>query len=414
MDIVTSPANALDQVIAVEDAFHRLDADFLQLSEDGLDHPRVRLIRALATRLFVLPLDPQAELAAAAPTAPIDRSLAAAVEALVTRGPAAARAQIRRHVRTYPSDTVGLYVFVMSNVMSAVPGAREEAMAYLRASADPGDWRTGPHLAMALQEAGEFENARALAERALAAEPSAAHAVHVLAHVHYETGEHATGAAWLDTWMSNRSIVMYDSHFRWHGALHALAAGDVDGALQRYRAGIKPTSLVDAGSMLWRCSLHAQPDADLTDQAAQTARRMLPFVPFPMPVFYAAFSLATARDLDGLLGLADDCAADPRPGFADLAAPLARALASFVAGDYPAAVEVLDALLPRVSRIGGSRAQREIVDDTLIEALLRMGDATRARTMLEARLARRPHALDEVQLHRAVVAGGDGGSSPDR
>lgn len=400
MNLTTT--NGTTTVETVEDAFHRLDGDFLRLSEDGLDNARVRLMRALGTRLFGLALDPQKELDAIPSSAQIDRSLRAAVEAFVFRGPAAARPLIREHVESFPTDTLAVPLFVMSHVMSAVPGARDEALAYVRAHVDPDDWRTGPHLAMGLQEAREYDRARAIAERALAAEPAAAHAAHVLAHVHYETGEHAAGAAWLDAWMATHRIVMYDSHFPWHGALHALAEGDVEGALARYRTGIKTTSIVDAGSMLWRCAFHASGTRHLADAARESALAVLPAVPFAFPAFFGTFALAAAGDRDGLTDLARRCAADTRPGFADLVAPMATALAAFVGADYPGAITVLDELCAEAARVGGSNAQREIVEDTLIEALLRAGDAARAGSLLRRRLDRRPHRLDLQQLQRSA------------
>jgi len=45
-------------------------------------------------------------------------------------------------------------------------------------------------------------------------------------------------------------------------------------------------------------------------------------------------------------------------------------------------------------RIGGSHAQREIVEDTFIVALIRSGQLARARALLETRLHRRPSPRD--------------------
>jgi hypothetical protein len=47
-----------------------------------------------------------------------------------------------------------------------------------------------------------------------------------------------------------------------------------------------------------------------------------------------------------------------------------------------------------VVRIGGSGAQREIVQDTLLVALMRSGEASRARDLLDRRLHRRPSPRD--------------------
>jgi hypothetical protein len=51
-------------------------------------------------------------------------------------------------------------------------------------------------------------------------------------------------------------------------------------------------------------------------------------------------------------------------------------------------------VLHEVVRIGGSHAQREIIEDTFIVALIRSGDMARARALLDGRLHRRPSPRD--------------------
>jgi hypothetical protein len=54
--------------------------------------------------------------------------------------------------------------------------------------------------------------------------------------------------------------------------------------------------------------------------------------------------------------------------------------------------------MPEVVRIGGSHAQRELWEDTLIVACLRTGQAEKAQTLIEGRLHRRPSARDRRWL----------------
>jgi hypothetical protein len=51
-------------------------------------------------------------------------------------------------------------------------------------------------------------------------------------------------------------------------------------------------------------------------------------------------------------------------------------------------------VLDEVVRIGGSHAQREIIEDTFIAALIRSGELKRAQVLLDARLHRRPSPRD--------------------
>ncbi len=76
-----------------------------------------------------------------------------------------------------------------------------------------------------------------MALAALAVRPSAGHAAHALAHVHYETGRWPASVAWIDAWLSSDgSTQELRCHFAWHAALCELRMGDRDGATRRFGA----------------------------------------------------------------------------------------------------------------------------------------------------------------------------------
>jgi predicted phosphodiesterase len=75
---------------------------------------------------------------------------------------------------------------------------------------------------------------------------------------------------------------------------------------------------------------------------------------------------------------------------------LCRGVQAFGQGDYENAVTVLEPLLADIVRIGGSHAQREVYEDTLIVACLRAGRAQKARALIDDRLHRRPSRRDEA------------------
>jgi len=70
------------------------------------------------------------------------------------------------------------------------------------------------------------------------------------------------------------------------------------------------------------------------------------------------------------------------------------ALAAFAEEDYGTCAQTLASVLGEVVRIGGSHAQRELIEDTFVVALMRSGDLPRARALLDARLHRRPSLRD--------------------
>jgi hypothetical protein len=393
----------------VEDSFHRLDSDFFELTEQALaiePHPRIRTLRAAAARPFMLPVDPSEELAMAEVLAhqPADKSLLHAVQLLVLQGPRAAVTPLVGHTETFPDDLVAVFFRTSALLLSGEPGARDRAMTLLEADAGThrGDWRWDGHLAMVRQEQRRHDEARELAASALESEPAAGNAVHVLAHVNYETGEHAAGLHWLDEWREDHTVAAYQQHFVWHTTLHLLAMGDLSGALSRYTKEIGPHDPVDAGTLLWRCRLAGADVRELGRQAAVGAEPILESLPAAFPVFNVSFALAAAEDVEGLDALCARLEADDRPGFADLVAPIVRALLAAVEGRHGDSTSILAGVLADLSRVGGSNAQREVVEDTLIFELVEAGQVGEARSILESRLCRRPHAIDGNLLAKAA------------
>jgi hypothetical protein len=81
---------------------------------------------------------------------------------------------------------------------------------------------------------------------------------------------------------------------------------------------------------------------------------------------------------------------------------ICRALVAFAREDYTSCVRTLGPVLGEVVRIGGSHAQRELIEDTYIVALMRSGELPRARALLDARLHRRP-SLRDTRWQAATV-----------
>jgi hypothetical protein len=65
--------------------------------------------------------------------------------------------------------------------------------------------------------------------------------------------------------------------------------------------------------------------------------------------------------------------------------PLARGLAAFGRSDYDAVIEYLTPIRPHANLFGGSHAQRDVLQLTLLEAALRGGRHTLARALAAER-----------------------------
>ncbi len=79
---------------------------------------------------------------------------------------------------------------------------------------------------------------------------------------------------------------------------------------------------------------------------------------------------------------------------------LARGFAAFERGDFSSAIETLSTLVGENERVGGSRAQHDLIEFTLLRAYLRANRLGEARHLLGAR---RPGASGVPVLGVAAV-----------
>ena len=311
-----------------------------------------------------------------------------------------------RHLASFPRDALLLSTAVPTIAFAGVTAAPEDTWQLVeRAIPAYGDdwWFTGL-LAFVRQEQRRFDEAMSLSCRSLHEEPAAAHSAHARTHAHYETGDHEAGLAWMDGWVTGDGASTEGlSHFAWHAALHELSLGDLDAVRRRYDAQLRPSrgmgcrALVDTGSLLFRWALTpgASDVPGLDGVADAVGRDTLERPATPFVAMHAAVTLLALGDTAGLARLTAWTAQHPHRVQREVVAPLAAALAQMAVGACSAAADSLAALGPSIGRLGGSDAQREIIEETRIAALLRAGRLDEARRLLDARLDRRRSPRDE-------------------
>ena len=91
----------------------------------------------------------------------------------------------------------------------------------------------------------------------------------------------------------------------------------------------------------------------------------------------------------------------------DVGQPVTLAIKAFGEGDYREAVRLLRPVRDIAHRFGGSHAQRDVIDLTLIEAALRAGERALAARLSAERQAARP----ESPLSRLFACRAEGNSS---
>ncbi len=257
--------------------------------------------------------------------------------------------------------------------------------------------------AFGLEETGDYAQAERTGRRAIELQPRDTWAWHAVAHVHEMRNAPKEGIAWLEPHAAHWS---HDSFFAvhnwWHLALFKLEQDRHDEVLAMYDAAIGgPGSgvvldMIDQSALLWRLALRG---VDVGDRWKPLAERWAPHASAGNYAFndlhaMVAFASAGRSDLAARLrdaqrtALSDD--GDNRAFTAEVGEPAARAVQAFVAGDFAASVELLRSIRSGAHRFGGSHAQRDLLDLTLIEAALRSGDRSLAQALSAERAAMRP------------------------
>ena len=342
-----------------------------------------------------------------------------------------AYALIREHIAEFPRDILllrlaqrlfslgcsgaGVANFppVLFSLMKSVEPHYGDDWAFL------GQYAWANHeIGLANNEISPIEEGLRLAERSLELRPDNAVAAHSVAHVFFEMGNPTEGGGFLGNWLKDFDRrATYRVHLSWHQALFELAMGRYGRALERYEDDIRPavvannvTSLQDSAALMWRMHMYSGsvppvPWEEVRDLAAPAADR-------PGPAFrdsHAALAFAASGD-DAALGRLIDrlrALADKGDAFArEVTLPLVQGIGAFAHEAYDEAVRLMEPVYGQLTRIGGSHAQREVFEDTLLEAYLRAGQMDKAEAMLRTRLNRRPSTRDLFWLGRAQVSSG--------
>jgi tetratricopeptide (TPR) repeat protein len=326
---------------------------------------------------------------------------------------------VHEHLDEFPCDAVLLFLHGFLNARSGRADWQREQFAYLTHLAPQygDDWFFLGQYAFAHHAINHFEPSRQLAEQSLARNPRCGHAVHSLAHVFYETNAHADGSAFLDGWMAHcHQSAPIHCHLAWHQALFELSMGHYARVMELYERAIRPevartrTSMYDAASLLWRYQIYGcAQDALSWSAVCELAARMTAQPGMAFVDANAALALAAVGDeaaferlIDGLRVLG----AQGHPTAGCVVLPLVQGIWAFAQGAYDEAIQWIEPIADQIVRIGGSNAQREVFEDTLLEAYLRARRYAQAEALLRQRLGRRPSARDFFWLGRAQMGSG--------
>lgn len=261
--------------------------------------------------------------------------------------------------------------------------------------------------AFGLEETGDYTRAIAQGHAAIERERRDTWAWHAVAHAHEMLNQPRAGLDWMhsdvDAWAHDSFFAI---HNWWHTAVYHLELGDNDAALKLFDGPVAGDQsavtlcMIDASALLWRLMLRG---VDVTSRFAPLADRWTPLASAgnyafnDMHAMMAFVGAGRATEQQTVLQaqqavLAGDLtvAADNLAFMRDVGDPTTRAIQAFGQGRYAQCVQLLRPIRHVAHRFGGSHAQRDLLDQTLIVAAHRAGFDTLTAALVNERVAMRP------------------------
>jgi len=262
--------------------------------------------------------------------------------------------------------------------------------------------------AFGLEENNLYPQAEDTGRQALQANPQGPWAVHAVAHVMEMQGRFEEGSAWLrqhqPAWGEGNGFA---GHLWWHKSLFRLEALDVAGVLRVVDNHLSGDTLqitlqrVDAAAILWRLHLLGE---DVSGHATALVAGW--------PMDEAAAGHYAFNDLHQVLALlaagqvpaaeawvarcaqralgAEDARRANHLMAREVGLPLMRGLLALARGDADTAVDLMYPVRALARSFGGSHAQRDLIDQTLLAAAAQGHRRALGRALVNERLMSKP------------------------
>jgi hypothetical protein len=256
-------------------------------------------------------------------------------------------------------------------------------------------------MAFAHLEVGQFRQAEDQIGLALMRNHDSAHAAHIRAHLYYEVGETEDGLRFLSDWMRgyDRGGLMH-CHNNWHVALWAMATGDEAGMWRVVDEDLAPgvsqspaiNIVTDLAALYYRASLAGiEIGQDRWQRLGDYALTAFPRPGMGFVDIHAALIHAMSGNDDAL----NQIITDARGPIGDLVPGCAEAFRAIAAQDWAGAESRLIPVVAQSERVGGSRAQRDVLEFALLNTQIRQGRGDEALRLLALR---RPNIDAPVHL----------------
>jgi tetratricopeptide (TPR) repeat protein len=396
--------------------------------------PRFAMGQALMAYLCLIATDvPELPSARAAQAAMLESPLderesahAAAIDAWLAGDWHRSAAILDDLLHSWPTDALALMVgHQLDFFLGDARNLRDRPARVLEAF-DPADPRRaavrGMH-AFGLEESGEYERAEEVGMSAIEAVPDDVWAIHAVVHSLEMRGLVERGIPFLrqrvDDWGDGN---LFTVHNWWHLTLFELEAGHHAEVLDIYDRNIHnaasagvPLEMVDASALLWRLMLEGVDSGDRFAALAGGWESRVADEPwYAFNDLHAAMAFAGAGRLDDARAVVAKLEAEITHGpsnskmTADVGLPAARAVVAFAEERHDDVVDELAPIRRQFYVFGGSHAQRDVLQRTLLESALRSHRLEFAGELISERLAvREASVYGWTRRARLLTALGD-------
>ncbi|HEX6296753.1 MAG TPA: tetratricopeptide repeat protein [Burkholderiales bacterium] len=256
----------------------------------------------------------------------------------------------------------------------------------------------------ALEECGEYAAAERAGRLAVELDPADVWGTHAVAHVLEMQGRREEGIAWLQGlerhWADKSGIV---HHLWWHQAMFHLERREFDAVLELYDRRFRnlasplvaamPDLYIDvqnAASMLFRLERQGVDVGGRWGELADKAQARVGdcLSAFTLPHWMMALA-ATGREAAAAAMLAA-MKDHPSPRIREVALPVCEAVMAHRRGEHGQAVTRMLPVLDRLQELGGSHAQRDVLEQLFFDASLKSGRTAEARRLLASLTVRFP------------------------
>jgi hypothetical protein len=258
-------------------------------------------------------------------------------------------------------------------------------------------------LAFGLEETTDYARAETVGRLSVELEPRDGWGWHAVAHVMEMQNRRRDGIAWMthDTpaWSEGSFFAI---HNWWHLALFHLGLDQIDEVMalldRRVLGGASPVVLdmIDASALLWRLQLRGVSVGNRWDALAERWAAVCGASTYAFNDLHAMMAFVGADRMADAARLLDVqqqalAAGDDNVGFLkDVGLSATQAIHLFALGRHAEAAELVRRVRREAARFGGSHAQRDVLDLTLMAAAERAGDAPLADALRRERAFIRP------------------------